>query len=143
MTLPKFDSFNVGDEIPALTTPSVSRHTLALYCGASGDHNPIHVDLDFAKSSGLDDVIAHGMLTMGTVIRVVTDWLGDPGKITSYSARFTRPIPVPDSDEGATIKVTTKITELLENNQAVISISAIHNDVTVLAKTVVTVTLAS
>ena len=86
-------------------------------------------------------MIAHGMLTMGAGIRVVTEWLGDPGKITSYSARFTRPIPVPDSDEGATIKVTAKITELLENNQAVISILAIHNDVTVLAKTVVTVTL--
>ncbi|MDP7614430.1 MAG: MaoC/PaaZ C-terminal domain-containing protein, partial [SAR324 cluster bacterium] len=65
MTLPKFDSLNVGDEIPALTTPLISRHILALYCGASGDHNPIHVDLDFAKSSGLDDVIAHGMLSAG------------------------------------------------------------------------------
>jgi acyl dehydratase len=87
-------------------------------------------------------VIAHGMLTMGTAIRVVTDWLGDPGKVIEYSARFTRPIPVPDTDEGTSIKVSAKITELLESNQAVISISAIHNEVTVLAKTTATVQLA-
>jgi len=82
------------------------------------------------------------MLTMGTVIRVVTDWLGDPGKVIDYSARFTRPIPVPDSNEGASIKVSAKITELLENDRAVIAISAIHNEVTVLAKTLATVQLA-
>ena len=53
MKTPSFDSLKVGEEIPALITPPVTRHTLALYCGASGDHNPIHVDIDFAKSSGL------------------------------------------------------------------------------------------
>ena len=140
MTLISYFDLYVGLELPAqefVFTPV----DLIKYAGASGDFNVIHWNERVATEVGLPSVIAHGMLTMGTVIRVVTDWLGDPGKITSYSARFTRPIPVPDSDEGATIKVTAKITELLENNQAVISILAIHNDVTVLAKTVVTVTL--
>ena len=142
MTLISYCDLHVGLELPAQEF-FFTRVDLIKYAGASGDFNVIHWNERVATEVGLPSVIAHGMLTMGTVIRVVTDWLGDPGKITSYSARFTRPIPVPDSDEGATIKVTAKITELLENNQAVISISAIHNDVTVLAKTVVTVTLAS
>ena len=46
----KYDNLKVGDEIPEKTFPPISRHTLALYCGSSGDHNPIHVDIDFAKS---------------------------------------------------------------------------------------------
>jgi len=88
MTLPKFDSLNVGDEIPALTTPLVSRHTLALYCGASGDHNPIPVDLDFAKSSGLDDVIAHGMLSAGYLAQMLTNWIPQSA-LRSFNNRFT------------------------------------------------------
>ena len=142
MTLISYLDLHVGLELPAQEF-FFTRVDLIKYAGASGDFNVIHWNERVATEVGLPSVIAHGMLTMGTVIRVVTDWLGDPGKVTSYSARFTRPIPVPDSDEGATIKVTAKITELVEHNQAIISISAIHNDVTVLAKTVVTVTLAS
>ena len=56
MTDITFDSINVGDEIPVLTKDPISRYTLALYCGASGDHNPIHVDSDFAKGAGMPDV---------------------------------------------------------------------------------------
>jgi acyl dehydratase len=119
-----------------------TRADLIRYAGASGDFNIIHWNERVAQEVGLPNVIAHGMLTMGTATRVVTDWLGDPGKVIEYSARFTRPIPVPDTDEGTSIKVSAKITELLENNQAVISISAIHNEVTVLAKTVAIVQLA-
>ena len=88
MTQPTFDSLTVGDEIPTLTTPPVSRHTLALYCGASGDHNPIHVDLDFAKSSGLDDVIAHGMLSAGYLAQMLTNWV-DQTAVRSFKNRFT------------------------------------------------------
>ena len=88
MTQPTFNSLNVGDEIPALTTPSVSRHTLALYCGASGDHNPIHVDLDFAKSAGLDDVIAHGMLSAAYLAQMLTNWVPQSA-LRSFNNRFT------------------------------------------------------
>ncbi len=83
----KFDDLNVGDEIPALTTEPVSRHTLALYCGASGDHNPIHVDTDFAKASGFEDVFAHGMLSMGYLGRVLTDWVPQ-SQIRKLDGRF-------------------------------------------------------
>jgi acyl dehydratase len=141
MTLVSFSQVHVGWELPAQEF-TFTRADLIRYAGASGDFNIIHWNERVAQAVGLPSVIAHGMLTMGTVIRVVTDWLGDPGKVVEYSARFTRPIPVPDTDEGASIKVSAKITGLLENNQAVVTISAIHNEVTVLAKTVATVQLA-
>jgi len=84
----KYDSLKVGDELPTLTLPPISRHTLALYCGSSGDHNPIHVDLDFAKSAGLEDVIAHGMLSVGYLSRMLTNWLPQ-SSIRNWKNRFT------------------------------------------------------
>jgi acyl dehydratase len=80
-------SFNVGDEIPPLSTPPISRLTLALYAGASGDHNPIHVDLDFARYHGMDDVFAHGMLASAYLGRMLTNWLPQDALI-SFSVRF-------------------------------------------------------
>ena len=84
----KYDSLKVGDQLPTLTLPPISRHTLALYCGSSGDHNPIHVDLDFAKSAGLEDVIAHGMLSVGYLSRMLTNWLPQ-SSIRNWKNRFT------------------------------------------------------
>lgn len=86
-TLPSFDSVAVGDELPPLVMPPVTRHTLAIYCGASGDHNPVHVDSDFAKASGLDDVIAHGMLVMAYSGRVLTQWVPQSA-IRQFQTRF-------------------------------------------------------
>lgn len=74
-TLPSFDALQVGDRIPDLALPPLSRLDLALYCGASGDHNPIHVDIDFARQAGMPDVIAHGMLSMAWLGRLVTHWV--------------------------------------------------------------------
>ena len=70
-----FDTLNVGDAVPPLTVKPISRTTLALYAGASGDHNPIHIDIDFARQFGMDDVIAHGMLVMAYAGRMLTDWV--------------------------------------------------------------------
>ena len=108
MTVPSFESLKVGDEIPALKIPPVSRHTLALYCGASGDHNPIHVDLDYAKSAGLDDVIAHGMLSAGYLARMLTDWVPQSA-IRSINNRFTAMTNIGDS-----VTCTGKIVEKFE-----------------------------
>ena len=96
MTVPKYESLEVGDEIPALKIPPVSRHTLALYSGVSGDYNPIHVDLDYAKSAGLDDVIAHGMLSAGYLARMLTDWVPQSA-IRSLNNRFTAMTHIGDS----------------------------------------------
>ena len=86
-SLASYDALTVGDAIPSLTLPPLSRLTLALYCGASGDHNPIHVDSDFARSAGMPDVFAHGMLSMAWLARVLTQWVPQSA-IRDYSVRF-------------------------------------------------------
>jgi len=86
-SLASYDTLSVGDAIPVLTLPPLSRLTLALYCGASGDHNPIHVDSDFARSAGMPDVFAHGMLSMAWLARVLTQWVPQSA-IRAYSVRF-------------------------------------------------------
>ena len=86
-SLAPYDALTVGDAIPSLTLPPLSRLTLALYCGASGDHNPIHVDSDFARSAGMPDVFAHGMLSMAWLARVLTNWVPQSA-IRAYSVRF-------------------------------------------------------
>lgn len=86
-SLASYDALTVGDAIPSLTLPPLSRLTLALYCGASGDHNPIHVDSDFARSAGMPDVFAHGMLSMAWLARVLTQWV-QQSAIRDYSVRF-------------------------------------------------------
>jgi len=84
---------DVGSELGPLRLPPVSRATLALFAGASGDHNPIHIDIDFARAAGMDDVFAHGMLSMGYLARLLTDWVPQD-RIRSFSARFTSRTPV-------------------------------------------------
>jgi acyl dehydratase len=83
----------VGTELPPLTVEPVSRTTLALFAGASGDHNPIHIDLDVARSAGLDDVFAHGMLSMAYLARLLTAWVPQE-RIRSYRVRFAAITPV-------------------------------------------------
>jgi acyl dehydratase len=82
-----YDDVQVGTELPPLQTEPISRLTLALYCGASGDHNPIHVDTDFARAAGRDDVFAHGMLGMAYLARLVTGWVPQQA-IRALSTRF-------------------------------------------------------
>lgn len=80
-------NLNVGDAIPELTIEPVTRHTLALFAGASGDHHPIHLDLDFARAAGFPDVFAHGMLGMAWLGRCLTDWQPQ-GNLESFRVRF-------------------------------------------------------
>ena len=75
MALPSYDPVNVGDEVIHLEVPSITRTSLALYGGASGDHNPMHIDIDYAKAAGQSDVFAHGMLVMAYLGRGVTSWV--------------------------------------------------------------------
>ena len=96
-------SVEVGTRIGDLTV-SLTRAQLVRYAGASTDFNPIHWSDRAAAALGLDGVIAHGMLTLGTALRVVTDWVGDPAAVRRYSARFTRPVVVPDDDQGVEVR---------------------------------------
>jgi acyl dehydratase len=70
----KFNGVQVGERLPELRLPPIDRALLARFAGASGDHNPIHVDIDFARRTGQPDVFAHGMLGMAYLGRLVTQW---------------------------------------------------------------------
>lgn len=109
-----YDDVEAGTELPPQTFP-VTRATLVRYAGASGDFNPIHWNEKFAKEVGLPDVIAHGMFTMAEAVRVVTDWTGDPGAVVEYGVRFTKPVVVPNDDEGAVIEVSAKVAAKLDD----------------------------
>jgi acyl dehydratase len=82
-----------GTELPPLVVAPITRTTLALFAGASGDHNPIHVDIDAAKAAGFDDVFAHGMLSMAYLGRLVTSWVPQ-SELRTLSTRFTAITPV-------------------------------------------------
>ncbi|MFF0836755.1 MULTISPECIES: MaoC family dehydratase [unclassified Streptomyces] len=118
-----YDDVEVGTELPAQTFP-VTRATLVQYAGASGDFNPIHWNEKFAKEVGLPDVIAHGMFTMAEAIRVVTDWTGDPGAVVEYGVRFTKPVVVPNDDEGAVIEVSAKVADKLGDGTVRVDLTA-------------------
>ena len=127
----------VGFELPAKSF-NITRETLIRYAGASGDFNVIHWNERVATEVGLPNVIAHGMLTMGLAVQVVTDWLGDPARLVEYGCRFTRPVVVPDDGVGALLEVSGKVTAV-EDGQAVVTLSAVSNGVTVLGKATATV----
>jgi len=87
MTLPTFATVQVGEELPGLQFGPVDRTTLALFAGASGDHNPIHIDLDFARRAGMPDVFAQGMLGMAWLGRLLTGW-APQSRLRSFDVRF-------------------------------------------------------
>ena len=95
MTTPVLADLAVGQEIGSRSI-AVDRARLVRYAGASGDFNPIHWNERFATEVGLPGVIAHGMLTMGLAVTVVSEWVGDPGRVVDYQTRFARPVVVPD-----------------------------------------------
>ena len=80
-------TIEVGQELPPLTLPAVNRTTLALFAGASGDHNPVHIDIDFARRAGMPDVFAHGMLGMAWMCRLLTQWVPQ-SRLRKVDARF-------------------------------------------------------
>lgn len=87
MTHIDYQAISVGDTLPPLVLAPINRTTLALFAGASGDHNPIHIDLDFAQKAGMPDVFAHGMLSMAWLGRLLTQWVPQR-QIVAFNARF-------------------------------------------------------
>jgi acyl dehydratase len=135
---------SVGDELPPLSV-RVTRADLVRYAGASGDFNPIHWSDRVAGGVGLPGVIAHGMLTMALAGRVVTEWVGDPGAVFSYGVRFTRPVVVPDDDEGALVELSGSVSEVTTGDDgcrvARVAVTARFEGRTVLSRAVAEVRL--
>src|SRR5919112_733335 len=121
--MPSYAEVEVGMTLPAQSF-ALTRADLVRYAGASGDFNVIHWNERVAKSVGLPDVIAHGMLTMATAGRVVTDWVGDPGTVVEYGVRFSRPVVVPDDDTGATVDVEGVVEDNLDARRVAVVLTA-------------------
>ena len=99
-----------GQTLPPLTLPAINRTTLALFAGASGDHNPIHIDLDYARRAGMNDVFAHGMLSMAYLGRLITTWVPQ-SKLRQFNARFAGITHLYNQ-----VICTGKVTEVFEKN---------------------------
>src|SRR4051794_10102801 len=110
-------------ELPTKTF-RVTRADLIRYAGASGDFNPIHWSDRVATKVGLPGVIAHGMFTMALVGRAVTEWAGAPDAVVEYGVRFTRPVVVPDDDQGTEIEVTARVREVTEDGLTRLEVTA-------------------
>ncbi|MCA0252888.1 MAG: dehydratase [Actinobacteria bacterium] len=126
----------VGTVLPGFTA-TFTRADLVRYAGASTDFNPIHWSDTMAAELGLPGVVAHGMLTMGTALRVATDWIGDPGRVRSYYVRFTKPVVV-DELAGGEVTFSGTVTAVADG-VATIALEAIHAEAKVLGSAVVEV----
>lgn len=110
MTTLTLDTVQVGDELPALQLPPVDRTTLALFAGASGDHNPIHIDTDVARRAGMPDVFAQGMLGMAWLGRLLTGW-APQSQLRCFDARFQGITQL-----GNAMRCSGRVVEKLEHN---------------------------
>src|SRR6202043_4007418 len=141
MASPRYDDVQAGAEIEPRQY-QVTRRDLVRYAGASGDFNVIHWNERIAKSVGLPDVIAHGMLTMALAGRFLTEWAGDPGAVTEFGVRFSSPVVVPDDDKGATVDIAGVVTDKLEGNRVVVELTARSGDAKALTRSRAVVRLA-
>ena len=104
-------SWEPGTALPAREY-AVTRADLVRYAGASGDRNPIHWSDRVATSVGLPGVIAHGMYTMALAARAVESWAGAPGRVRELGCKFTKPVVVPDDDDGVVVRVSGTVTRV-------------------------------
>ena len=112
-TAPSEVTLEKGAELPAQEY-RVTRADLVRYAGASGDFNPIHWSERVAASVGLPGVIAHGMFTMALAARALDTWAGGPGRVVELGCKFTRPVVVPDDDEGVSVVVAGTVKDVTE-----------------------------
>lgn len=102
-----------GDQLPEQSY-TVTRADLVRYAGASGDFNPIHWSDRVASSVGLPGVIAHGMFTMALAARALDTWAGATGRVSELGCKFTKPVVVPDDDEGVHVRVSGMVTSVCD-----------------------------
>jgi acyl dehydratase len=132
---------SVGDELPTRVV-DLARGDLVNYAGVSGDANPIHWSEQVVSLAGLDNVVAHGMLTMGLGGGYVSEWLGDPGAVLEYGVRFTRPVFV-EANVPAKVEISGKVKSLdPASRTATISLSATSGGTRIFGRATATVQLA-
>ena len=124
---PNWDDVEVGQALPDKMI-RLGRDTLVRYAGASGDFNPLHWNERHAKAAGLPNVIAHGMLTMASAGRAVTDWVNDPGAVLEYGVRFSKPVVVADTDEGVELRIAGVVEEKLDGRRVAVGLTVTAGD---------------
>lgn len=117
---------------------AVTRDDLVRYAGASGDFNPIHWSDRVAASVGLSGVVAHGMYTLALASRALTMWVGDPARILTFGGRFTKPVVVPDDDQGTEVVVHGVVTDVVDGI-ATVALTVVNDGKRVLGMTRATV----
>lgn len=131
-------------EVVATRTIDITRADLIRYAGASGDFNPIHWSEATAQAAELPGVIAHGMLSMGLAVDLVTEWTNDPAAIIDYQTRFSAMVPVEETthtsnpaqpfsnpNPGAQLDVVAKIGAINEETNVVrvdLTVTTPHDD---------------
>ncbi len=129
--MPAIEELTKGDAI-ATRTIDITRADLIRYAGASGDFNPIHWSEATATAAELPGVIAHGMLTMGLVVDLVSEWVNNPAAIIDYQTRFSGMVPVEETthtsdpaipfenpNAGAQLEVVAKVGAINEDTNVV------------------------
>ncbi len=130
-------SWDVGHEFEPQSYV-VTRADLIRYAGASGDFNPIHWSDRVATSVGLPGVVAHGMYTLALAGQALVTWVADPARVVSFGARFTKPVVVPDDDEGTQVDVSGRVTGV-EDGLASVELTVTNAGTKVLGMTKATV----
>lgn len=110
----------VGDSLPILTLPPLTRATLALYAGGSGDHIPLHIDSDFARAAGHRDVFMHGMLGVAYLARMITQQVPQE-RLRDISVRFSA-ITYP----GETLTARGTVAEVAPDGAVVLDLTLIN-----------------
>jgi acyl dehydratase len=138
---PRYDEVAKGTGLPAMVH-TIRRVDLVRYAAASGDFNVIHWSDRVASAAGLPGVIAHGMLTLGVAVRLVTDWSGDPAAVVQCGGRFAKLVPVPDDDRGVDLVVEGVVAEKLERSRVRVDLTVRCGGEKVLTKARVVAALA-
>ena len=97
-----------GQQLPELIRGPITRATLALYAGGAHDHVPLHIDSDFARAAGMDDVFAHGMLSMAYLAQALRGWASQDA-LRHWNVRFTAITPL-----HATVTCRGEVIEIFE-----------------------------
>jgi acyl dehydratase len=118
MSAPAASQVAVGDSVTPFSR-TVTQELVHAYADASGDHNPIHLDPDFARSVGLPGTIAHGMLEMGILAEAIASWAGGNANLLSLSCRFSKPL-LP----GDTIICTGTVVSVDDSGVATLEVAA-------------------
>ena len=82
-----------ADDGPPPLHQRLTQDRINAYAEASGDHNPIHLNPEFARSVGLPSTIAHGLLTLGVACAAVEQWSCATAWTSRVSCRFSAPLP--------------------------------------------------